>query len=127
MKFSNEYRYKSRLMYPEHIYTVIGRAGAIHFHVTDLGEDSPTRYSAGLEMHSRAPLCDSPPHEKCWLIGGPCWHDGTSLYAQERLVPIWLSDPHDHEHMFRVLEAEYRRRFEEDTSPVAAAADERGQ
>jgi hypothetical protein len=118
MHFKNEYRYVPRFGNSEHIWTCIGSLGAMHFHVTDLGEEyeetSGIRYSAGLEMHSRAPLSDTPPHEKCWLIGGPCWHDGTSLYAQETIVPFWQQDPHDHERMFRFIEREYERRFMEE-------------
>ena len=89
--------------------------GAMHFHVTDLGEDYKhgDRYCGGLETHSRQPLGadEAPSHEKCWLLGGPCWHDGTSLYAHEKLIPFWLTAPHDHERIFRMLEHEYEGQF----------------
>ena len=54
---------------------------------------------------------DAPQTEKCWLIGGPCWHDGASLYAQETIIPYWLREPDNHERMFRFLEQDYTDRF----------------
>jgi hypothetical protein len=115
MKYRNEYRYSPRFGHPEHIWTCTGAKGAMHFHVTDLGEfyKHGERYTGGLEQHSRQPFGpdEAPGQEKCWLLGGPCWHDGSSTYAHERLIPFWLSDPHDHERMFRLLEQEYERRF----------------
>ncbi len=115
-KYRHEYRYAPRFGNPEHIWTVIGAKGAMHFHVTDLSEDyeraNGVRWSAGLETHSRMPLGDdAPSHEKCWLLGGPCWHDGTSLYAQEQIVPFWREEPDNHERMFQFLEREYYNRF----------------
>lgn len=118
MKYRNEYRYRARPGgYPEHIWTCIGRWGAMHFHVTDLGADYKhgERYSGGLETHARKPLDyqndQAPSHEECWLIGGPCWSDGTSLYAHEKLIPFWLVEPHNHERIFRMLEREYEEHF----------------
>ena len=119
MKYRNEYRYHCPFGHPKHIYICRGRHGAMHFHITDLGEVHAKkyghRYSSGLEAHHRTPpsyMDDrAPSHEECWVIGGPCWHDGTSLYAEESLLPFWLQDPHDHERMFRLLEREYEDRF----------------
>jgi hypothetical protein len=120
MKYKNEYAYKRRPDgYPEHVWTCIGRKGAMHFHVTDMGEEweqkGNDRYSGGLETHHRQPpdyMDDQAPGtEDCWLLHGACWHDGTSLYAHERLIPYWLVAPHYHERMFRMLEHEYEERF----------------
>jgi len=130
MKFRNEYKYCSPFGRPKHIWTCVGRHGAVHLHITDMGEAFAKKYgdqySAGLECHCRQPprymADDAPANEKCWLIGGPCWHDGTSLYAQESYVPFWLGSPHDHERMFRRLEGEYRDRFEPDDRDGPAVA-----
>jgi hypothetical protein len=73
--------------------------------------------SCGLEFHHAARAryrCDeAPDHIKCPLIGEPCWHDGTSLYASEtiwpRIEPILRSG--DHEAVFRILEYEYDSHF----------------
>jgi hypothetical protein len=78
-----------------HRYIVVVRQGAIDFHVT---EYDPRKFndqgpSGGLEIHHRSPpyyMADEPPtHDKCAIIGQPCWHDGTSLYASELLIPRW--------------------------------------
>jgi hypothetical protein len=120
-KFRAKYEYRPNHGHPEHVWTVIGRLGAMHFHVTDMGEQwiiehpSYERYSGGLEIHYRSPpdymRDDAPSQDKCWLIGCPCWHDGTSLYASETLIPYWLVEPHDHQRMFHRLEMEYADRF----------------
>lgn len=118
MRLQNKYTYGLRYGQPEHTWTCIGRRGAVHFHVLDMGEryekEHGVRYSAGLEIYYRDPphdTEDAPSHEKCWLIGAPCWHDGTNLYAHERIVPFWLADPNNHERMFRFLENEYAERL----------------
>lgn len=122
MKYRFKYEYTNGHGYPKHIWTCIGRHGAMHFHVTDFGEKGPDgqrrheRYSGGLETHYRAPpdyMAEQvPSQDKCWLLGGPCWHDGTSLYASENLIPFWLFDPHDHDRVFQRLAREYENRFE---------------
>lgn len=129
MKFRCKYEYHKPFGHPTHVWTCIGRHGAVHFHVTDMGEDFKygDRYSGGLEVHYRQPpehmRDQAPSHDKCWLIGCPCWHDGTSLYASETLIPFWLAAPHDHERMFRLLEREYSDRFEQShDEPQASAA-----
>lgn len=78
-------------------WTVEGPRGAVTFHVTDFDQaESDTlrelSRSAGLEVHYRQPpgyMSDrAPSHHQCEAIGRvPCWHDGTSLYAEETLLP----------------------------------------
>lgn len=130
MKFRKEYRYNLSAGYPKHIWICEGRHGAVHLHITDLGEDHARkygdRYSAGLECHYRQPpryMSDQAPSQKdCWVLGGPCWHDGTSLYAQESYVPFWQGDPSNHDRVLARLEREYADRFEqwEDDGPAVA-------
>lgn len=120
-KYRCEYKYGKPWGNPNHTWTVIGARGAMHFHVSDIGEanvkshDLDRRYSGGLECHYRfAPdyMADqAPTQDKCWLLGCPCWHDGTSLYAQETIIPFWLTSPHDHDRMFNFLIREYEDRF----------------
>lgn len=125
-QFRSKYTYEPAFGHPRHVWTVIGRHGAIHFHVTDMGEEYRQkygeRYSGGLEVHYRSPPehmeHDAPSQDKCWLIGCPCWHDGTNLYATERVIPFWLAAPHDHERMFQFLIRDYEIRF----TPRAEAA-----
>ena len=120
-KYRCEYKYHKPWGNPNHVWTVIGARGAMHFHVSDIGEDQvkslnlDQRYSGGLECHYRfAPdymADDAPSQDKCWLLGCPCWHDGTSLYASETVIPFWLVAPNDHERMFAFLIREYDERF----------------
>lgn len=120
MKYRCKYTYEKPFGDPKHVWTVIGRHGAIHFHVSDMGEDrsrqyGTDRYSGGLECHYRMPPDymgnQAPSQDTCWLLGQPCWHDGTSLYASERVIPFWICAPHDHERMFQFLIGEYEGRF----------------
>lgn len=82
---------------------------AVSFHVSIFGDASPT---CGLEFHRfQCPDGESAPsHTDCPIAGGRCWHDGTSLYATERLWPMIqpLLKDGDHEAVFRILEGEVR-------------------
>src|SRR5690606_2416265 len=122
MALDNRFRYcyrytPSRHGFAEHVYEVIGRDGAVHFHVTVSGRASDhglPRYSGGLEEHRKQcpPYRDcAPDHMDCRLTGGPCWHDGTSLYAMEVLIPQWERDFPDHDAVFAWLTHEYINRF----------------
>lgn len=126
---TDRYRYQYRMFYQfgswKHFYELIGRHGAVHFHVTDFGENRkgfPDRYSAGFEVHYREPpnyMRSLPPsHDHCPLLKTPCWHDGTSLYAQETLLPMFLRM--NHIAMFRFLIGDADNRFgltSDDTQP----------
>ncbi len=97
---------------PRHMWELVGPDGGIHFHVTLTKGYDP---SCGLEIHYRSRQGDQAPSQtNCWLVGGPCWHDGTSLYASETLWP--LIEPFlrsgDHERIFRILEREADDRFD---------------
>lgn len=75
---------------------VVGEHGAVELQFRVLTGDAIHELldrvgAAGLEKHSRTPFEYSdkskPDHADCWLIGGPCWHDGTSLWASEYWMP----------------------------------------
>lgn len=97
-----------------HCWELVGPMGGVHFHVSITEGYGP---SAGLEFHHAASSgyrCDeAPDHINCPVIGQPCWHDGTSLYASETLWPMIepMLRSGDHETIFRVLEGEYDERF----------------
>jgi len=47
-----------------------------------------------VETHQRTPMSYSsfkvaPDHPDCVVLGGPCWHDGTSLWAHEHWIPLY--------------------------------------
>lgn len=119
MKHRCKYEFSAGHGYPRHVWTCVGRHGAVHFHVTDMGDEwekqGHERYSGGLEVHYRSPpdyMADNAPsQDKCWLLGCPCWHDGTSLYASETLVPMWRVAPDDHKRMFEIMVREYESQF----------------
>ena len=118
-KFKHQkYIYTNRWDTPSHRWEIIDPDGGIHFHV-QIRTKEPHPYEAcGLEFHSRTPRGEAtaPDHLRCPLLEGPCWHDGTSLYAQETLWPVIRMhlECGDHDAVFRYLEMEYERYFEED-------------
>ena len=88
----DRYKYKYEKSYFagswSHSYSLVGRYGGLSLNIREY-KDTP---SAGLEYHYRQPkdyMDDCPSHEKCHVINGPCWHDGTSLYARERYLPLF--------------------------------------
>jgi hypothetical protein len=97
-----------------HNWELVGPEGAVHFHVTETEKFGD---SCGLEFHHglRAGWYKdrAPDHINCPLTGGPCWHDGTSLYASETLWPMIkpMLRGHEHDAIFRCLEGEYNSRF----------------
>lgn len=68
----------------------------------------------GFEIHSRRPMYDDddslPSHTDCWFVGGPCWHDGTTLWAREFVMPLLLSQ--GTAGFWPWLEQEYAKRFD---------------
>jgi hypothetical protein len=94
---------------------VVGPAGAVDFHCTNEPVKGWSERVGGLEEHRRAPAyyqnAESPSHEHCSLLNGKCWHDGSSLYASEFIIPFY--EQSGEEALWPLLEGEYRRRFEE--------------
>jgi hypothetical protein len=112
----HKYTYCKPFMHASHQWELVGPEGGIHFHVS-IDPDRKYDPTAGLEFHHAARANydpnRAPDHIKCPLIGEPCWHDGTSLYASETLWP--MVEPMlfggNHEGVFRLLEHEYDRHF----------------
>lgn len=118
MRFRGQtYTYQRPHMAALHKWEIRGPRGGVHFHVSIM--DDP-KYNmsetCGLEFHHAFDPTggqQAPHHIDCPVTGGQCWHDGTSLYAEESLWPLikhWLSDG-QHEQVFRLLEGEYDRHF----------------
>lgn len=106
----------------EQHYVVIGEDGAIHFHLMESSEDPKKafgeRYWGGVEVHSKKQMYDhgeKPASENCWILGGQCWHDGSSLMATERFIPEWefCQRIGDFESLWRGLEVMYEKQFSE--------------
>jgi len=103
-----------------HSYELVGAKGGVHLHVNGPHQTpSGEHWSSGLEYHSRTAWDDVPPHHtECWLLKCPCWHDGTSLYAEEYYLPmviagehrrIFLSLVHDADQWFERIAAQTER------------------
>lgn len=118
MKYRHhKYTWEKSLGVARHAWSLVGPLGGVHFTFYD-HKDTP---SAGLEFH-HSPVCDyrrneAPDHVNCWLIGGPCRHDGSSLYARETLLPMILPMIRngDHGTIFRFLEGEADQHFQQFT------------
>jgi len=85
-------------------YQLIGARGGVNLHVSGPHIYNGTEnWAAGIELHSRTPLYgeSAPSHDECWLLKCPCWHDGSSLYAQDHFLPMVIAG--DHERVFREL------------------------
>ena len=79
-----------------HIWSVVGDNGGVHIHARLYSmPGSESEYLGGVEVHSKAPMYDGQPvsHSDCWLIGCPCYHDGTSLYFSEQIAPRLRGGP----------------------------------
>ena len=90
-------------------YCVVGPRMGVDFHVSGVGGFDEC---AGLECHYKQQpsyLANQEPFsEQCWLTGGRCWGDGTSLYATEYLLPLFREM--GVEDFWPVLEQEHDRR-----------------
>ena len=111
-KLRCKYEYSKPWGKPVHTWSVVGARCGLHLSISDYGEDRipVDRYGGGLEIHWRAPprsmADEAPSHDRCWLLGCPCWHDGSSLIVSEHWIPLWLTAPQDHDRMFDLLCAE---------------------
>lgn len=93
---------------PQHRWEVFGAHAGAHLHIREYKQGE---FSSGLEFHSRTPLRanTAPDYKDCPVIGGLCWHDGTSAYATEHFLPMFLRQASDDE-MFSEIENWLRRR-----------------
>lgn len=114
MKFICKYEYTHQFSSANHTWSVAGARMGVHLHISEMVDgykpEYGPRFSGGIEIHYRAPpdymKDDAPSGNPCWLIHGPCWHDGSSMQATEFWIPFWQENPFDHERMFRALEKE---------------------
>ena len=76
---------------PEFIWSLANEHGGIHISAwrDSLGYE---RWMGGIECHWASPPDyyegTEPHHDHCWLLGKPCWHDGSSLYFSERIADV---------------------------------------
>ncbi len=107
-----------------HMWTAIGDNGGVHIWAAPSphmgGRSWPEKFFGGIEIHSKTRMYTfgdgKPDQEKCWLIGCPCYHDGSSLYFSERIEPLIRHAPepfpeHIHEYMNDILADWYQDKF----------------
>lgn len=107
-----------------HMWTLVGPSGAVHAWAEPTPDDHRNRwgesYYGGIEMHSPKRLYDwgdgKPSHDECWLLKGPCWHDGSSLQFSEQIEPFirHAEQPfgsHVHEYIYSLLHDRYQAWF----------------
>lgn len=115
-------------------WAISGDAGAVEFQgiaqCVDMNDRNAYNLSFkpyGIEYHFRTPpeyrAGTLAYHEDCWLIGGPCWHDGSSVDAYvvalhsvgcNRFASIWecieqkyteIFGPEEHSHKEAFVQA----------------------
>lgn len=100
----------------------VGEHGAVHVWAQFMEKPSfGEKCYGGIEVHSKTPLYgenDPPSHDNCWLLNGPCWHDGSSLWFSENIQPMIESYEDDPEKLSPMIDSEifswYKSRFGEE-------------
>lgn len=67
-------------------FAVIDGGMAVEFSMGVNWDDRESSYG-GVEFHKPPEGDELPDHQNCWLLEGPCVHDGSSLYAFETFIP----------------------------------------
>lgn len=82
---------ESRPGRPRYTWSVVGPAGGVHIWAQTndpaFAERWGDRFIGGVECHWPV-AADHSDHPVCWLLNGPCRHDGTSLYFGEQIAPM---------------------------------------
>ncbi len=104
-----------------HTWQVVCRRGAVHFHATEhdreMAERINEKFSGGVEVHYLEPFAPDksacPDHNPCPFLKQPCWHDGSSLLAFERFIPLLQDGVGSiiHETIFGMLRSQAIHRF----------------
>lgn len=101
-----------------HEWSVANELGGIHIHAMLSDFQGRREWIGGIECHwAAAPDYmnpEKPSHEHCWLLGKPCWHDGSSLYFSENIADClpdpYGKNPHEmHEHNHRYVTGDLLR------------------
>ncbi len=108
-----------------HLWSLADKTGGIHISANVFDWSGGRKeWSGGCETHYVAApdymSAEKPSHEHCWVLGGPCWHDGSSLYFSEnvaQMLPnLWDTNPDEmkqrhHEAVTSELRYLHRLRF----------------
>lgn len=105
-----------------HLWSLANEDGGIHISAVISEFRGGREWMGGCETHyANCPDYmdpEKPSHQHCWVLGAPCWHDGSSLYFSEHVAPMlpnpWESDPHNmaaHHHDRVLSELRYLHRI----------------
>jgi hypothetical protein len=122
---TNKLEYGYECVDNKHIWFIKGAEGGIHVwakrYPDDIAERLGERYFGGIECHSKEPTYEGQTcsYDDCWLLNGPCFHDGSSLQFSEQIEPYL---PRNNESMnpenqliHSILHDRYTSWFEGDT------------
>jgi hypothetical protein len=115
----------------QHTWLLKGEHGGIHVDgwVSKALDPYPAEWMGGIECHTPCEK-DKANHEHCWVLDGPCQHDGSSLRFSEQIAPylpypdkdgIGCMDDHAHELVLSTMLNRYRTWLKE---PAEEAAQE---
>lgn len=125
-----QYRLTVRGGRDQHTWSLNGPRGGIHVAAWESSGWRDEHWMGGIEGHSPTPReyeSEKPSHEHCWLIGKPCWHDGSSLQFSEQIAP-YLPAPgkpfedRDHLDVLHIMVSRYNSWLPEITPVVADGA-----
>ena len=104
-------KFKRKLLLGERIiFAAIAEQAAVHFWVQPDWDDYSRTFARGLEFHQKPQAGQEPAHEDCFLLNGPCCHDG-SVSAADALVPIFFKccETGDYGPIWQEVESALRR------------------
>jgi len=68
-----------------------GEDGAVHvwFRILPFAYGEDPRFRGGIDIHRKEPVNPEIDHPTpdCWLLGGSCYHDGSTIWFEENLKP----------------------------------------
>lgn len=112
-----------------HLWSLANEDGGIHISASISPFRGQYYWVGGCETHyAKCPDymdANKPSHEHCWVLGAPCWHDGSSLYFSENVAQMlpnpWGEHPnhmdgYHHEAVTSELRYLHRIRFSEEVS-----------
>ena len=105
-----------------HLWSLTNDDGGIHISANLSEWRGSQEWMGGCETHYANPpdymAGHGPSNEHCWVLGKPCWHDGSSLYFSENVAPMlpnpWGENPHDmqsYHHDLALSELRYLHRI----------------
>lgn len=107
-KITRKHEYTETSYDKSWIWFVENAHGGCHLHIRQHSAgETGLRHYGGIEYHSRTPFGhgpdDAPDHRECYFLKCPCWHDGSSIAAEDA-VSVFDPERNQHEEMFGYAE-----------------------